>query len=249
MKTKAAFVLCVIGLGVMVSACSAAFGEDPTKNNGVAGPDDGALDPAGKPARDAQLNLSHVECTDSGVNAHFVLLHHPSEPGPITVVNNGVTLEPVEHGKKSGNVWHYNVLLGTDQVDITSATVDGISLHNPSEYSGDYECQPENPSCPVIEPASNPFCTAAPLTNPEAECAFFGLEPFGKAAGNGELSQTSTQTARLALVKSGSAQNTGDCAPGESSYRYYLDVKPGDTLETPFAQGISHVTYCVCANE
>jgi hypothetical protein len=205
----------------------------------------------GKPAssKAAQLNLSHIACDEEGgVIAHFVLLHSGSDqPGAISGTWNGGTFGPVESDKLSGNVWHYNVSLPSGEIDIYSATTTtsagaSVSLHNPSEYAGNYECGGAVEECPVEVEDAEIFCTDQPLGNPGSECAAFGLLPQGKDDNLSGLTHSSTQDAYLALVKSG----TRGCGPGSSAYRVYTNVSVGEELHTPVDQEISHVTYCAC---
>jgi hypothetical protein len=195
------------------------------------------------------LNLSHIACAEDGtVTAHFVLLFAGTgTPGTLSGTYNGgsFTAEP---SKNSGNVWHYNATLPAGDIEILSAqttTSAGtlVTLHNPSEYSGNYACGPDEPVCPVVVAPADVYCTDAPLGNPGDECANFGLEyTGGKADGLTGLTFTATQDAYVALVKSG---NHG-CGPGNSAYRVYVNVSAGDVLSTPVDQNISHVTYCAC---
>ncbi|MCK6536093.1 MAG: hypothetical protein L6Q84_24260 [Polyangiaceae bacterium] len=213
---------------------------------------DDTTDQTSSEARAAQapmLNLSHIECTDDGqVLAHFVLLFAgPAKPGPLTGTYSGGSFGPVEASKSSGNVWHYNVILPSGEIDIYSAsatTASGqvVTLHNPGEYAGNYQCGPDVEECPVQVQPADVFCTDSPLTNPGAECAAFGLVPQGKDDNLSGLTFVATQDAYLAIVKSG----THGCEPGQSAYRIYVNVSAGDVLSTPVDQGISHVTYCAC---
>jgi hypothetical protein len=196
-----------------------------------------------------KLNLSHIECTaDGNVLAHFVLLFAgASQPGTLSGTYNGGSFGPTAASKTSGNVWHYNVILPAGTIDILSATTstsDGtiVTLHNPGEYAGNYQCGKTVESCPVVVDAAAVYCTDKPLGNPGDECAAFGLLPQGKDDNLTGLTFLATQDAYVALVKSG---NHG-CGPGNSAYRVYVNVKTGDTLYTPVDQGISHVTYCAC---
>lgn len=210
-----------------------------------------------------KLNLSHIECTEDGqVLAHFVLLFAGTgTPGDLTgTYNDGegsVAFGPVAPGKNTGNVWHYNVLLPTGWIDITSATTTtskgaSVSLHNPDEYAGDYQCG-EVTTCELSQPVpeSGVFCSANPLGSEDSECGAFGLVPIRKddalIPGN-TFDWTALASARLVLVKTGSKA----CGQGEASYAIYENVNSGDTVSTPPVpegenlQAISHVTYCGC---
>jgi hypothetical protein len=213
---------------------SAAHTTTPTKPGKVVGP---------------KLNLSHIECTPEGqVLAHFVLLFAGADqPGALTGTYNGGAFGPVNPEKNSGNVWHYNVVLPAGEIDILSATTTTaagtfVSLHNPSEYAGNYQCGPIVPECPVVVAPQDVYCTDKPLGNPGAECGNFGLVVAGKDDNLTDTSFVATQSAYVAIVKSG----TAGCGPGESAYRIYVNVAAGDTLLAPVAQNISHVTYCAC---
>jgi hypothetical protein len=234
MKTRWIAMIGIVGTFALVTACSATS-EDP-----VVGPEQGTLGPAAK-RTSAQLNLSHIECTATGVNAHFVLLFTGSAtPGTLTGTYNGGTFSGSPE-KNTGNVWHYNIPLPSGYIDILSATVDGVSLHNPGEYAGDYQCT-DIPQCSVQVASQDVYCSDSPLKNPGSECGAFGLEVLAKDDGLSGLTWTATHSALLAIVKSG----THGCGPGQSAYRVYANVTAGDTLSTPADQGISHVTYCAC---
>jgi hypothetical protein len=195
-------------------------------------------------ARSIKLNLSHVECRDDGtVQAHFVLLFAgKQQPEPLTGTWNGGSFGPVAPYKNSGNVWHYEVFLPAGFIDILSASVGSASLHNPGEYAGNYVCDGSDEQeelCPIASVGAQCHPT---LGNPGEECAMLGLTPIGKDDGLSGLDFTATMDAYVAIVKSG----RGECAQGESSYNVIVDVSVGDVLATPFAQDISHVTYCEC---
>ena len=189
------------------------------------------------------LNLSHIQCTADGqVDVHFVLLFWgDSTPPALSGTYNGGSFGPTAQNKHSGNVWHYDVFLPSGFIDITSATVGSVSLHNPSEYAGVYNCG-GGVQCDATPPVAGVLCTAHPLTNPGLECGFFGLNPIGKDDNLTGLSFTATMDAFVAIVKSG----THPCGGGNSAYNIYVNVVAGDTLSTPADQSISHVTYCGC---
>jgi hypothetical protein len=128
---------------------------------------------------------------------------------------------------------------------VTTADGQVVSLHNPSEYSGDYYCGPVQEECPVVVESQDVFCTSTPLGSPGATCAEFGLLPQGKDDNLSGTSFVATQDAYVAVVKSG----TRGCNPGESAYRIYVNVSEGDELLTPVDQDISNVTYCACPPE
>jgi hypothetical protein len=190
-----------------------------------------------------KLNLSHIECqADGTVNAHFVLLFWgASQPPPLSGTYNGGSFGPVEATKTTGNVWHYNVTLPSGDIDIYTATIGSISLHNPGEYAGDYQCG-EEPVCSVVVEPIALLCTDAPLGNPGAECGYFGLDVQGKIDNLTGNSYTALNDAYVAIVKSGS----GGCEPGQSAYQVYVNVQANDVLYSPTWQDISHVTYCAC---
>jgi hypothetical protein len=190
-----------------------------------------------------KLNLSHIECLDDGtVHVHFVLLFYGAgTPGTLNGTWSGGTFSG-EAIKSTGNVWHYDIYLPAGPIEILGATVNGVSLRNPGEYSGDYLCDGATDECPIVVEAQDVYCTSQPLGNPGAECAHFGLLPIGKDDDLSGTSFVATTDAYVAIVKSG----TAGCAPGESAYRIYVGVHEGDELLTPVNQGISHVTYCEC---
>lgn len=245
MKKSIFAVLGTVASAAVLAACGA--GPEDGENRQVQWPS--SLETEAKASKSPMLNLSHIECTaDGDVLAHFVLLFAGSgEPGDLTGTYNGGAFGPVAPSKLSGNVWHYNVILPSGPIDILSAAVTTaggvvVSLHNPSEYAGDYECGPVIETCPVEVLPQEVYCTAQPLGNPGAECGAFGLVPQGKDDNLSGLTFVATQDAYVAIVKSG----TQGCEPGQSAYRIYVDVQQGDTLATPVDQGISHVTYCAC---
>jgi len=199
-------------------------------------------------AQAPKLNLSHIECTPDGkVLAHFVLLFAgDGQPGTLSGTYNGGAFGPVASDKHTGNVWHYNVILPAGYIDILSATTTTstgavVTLKNPSEYTGKYECGAPVAECPVKVEPTDLFCTDP--GNPDEECGNFGLLPQGKDDGLTGTSFVSTQNAYVAIVKSGSK---GCLNKGESAYRVYVNVTVGQTLLTPVDQNISHVTYCTC---
>jgi hypothetical protein len=229
----------MIGVGLIALGCTGTADEGTSLR-----PDNEGLDTMGKRTT-PMLNLSHIECTDAGVSAHFVLLFAGSAtPADLWVVNNGVTIGPTAPTKGTGNVWHYNVLLNSSDVDITAAWVGSVTLHNPSEYSGEYNCAPPPPAC-WITPFVGEICPDHVYGDPDAECAAFGspnppgLAPLGKDDGLSGTTHTASMSALLAIVKA------GQC------YVSYLnvvkDVTPLPT--TSSGQGISHVTYCTCPPE
>jgi hypothetical protein len=202
-----------------------------------------------KQAGTPKLNLSHIACTEDGdVVAHFVLLFNGSgTPGGLTGTYNGGSFGPISPDKNSGNVWHYNVILPAGDIEILSATVTAangstVTLHNPSEYSGNYACGPDEEVCPIVVEAGL-LCTPQPLGNPGAECGHFGLDAVdGKIEVSSGTTVTATRDAYVAIVKAGNAP----CGAGSSAYNVYVNVSVGDTLEAPAHQDISHVTYCAC---
>jgi hypothetical protein len=88
--------------------------------------------------------------------------------------------------------------------------------------------------------ATGIVCADHPFGSPESECGHFGMTPSGKDENVGGLSCTASQSAGMAIVKSG----TKGCAHGQIAYNVYTGVTKGDTLNTPAGQDISHVTYC-----
>jgi hypothetical protein len=207
---------------------------------------DSMLQPAAKPNHSPKLVLSHIECTDDGVLAHFVLLFAgKGTPGDLTGTYNGGSFGPIAPEKNSGNVWHYNVIFPAGELEILSASVEALgqtaTLHNPGEYAGNYECGPIVEECPILV-TPDKICLSQPLGNPGAECGYLGLVPSGKDDNLSGTTFPATIEAYVAIVKSGS----GGCEPGESAYAIYVDVQPGDILASPSDQDISHVTYCDC---
>jgi hypothetical protein len=232
--------------GVLASACTAYGVEDgDTRPLEIVS---GGVAPKAKTAQSPKLNLSHIECTADGhVLAHFVLLFAgATTPGALSGTYSGGSFGPIAASKTSGNVWHYNVILPSGEIDITSAQTSvkdmTVTLHNPSDYAGDYQCGPAVETCPVAVAAADVLCFSKPLGNPGAECAELGLVPQGKDSELVGLSFGATQDAYVALVKSG----THGCESGSAAYRVYVNVKRGDALFTPADQDISHVTYCAC---
>ena len=241
-------------VGVMTiafaSACSTNNSVSPS---GVAG---GALDAKPGGASAYQLNLSHIECVEGGkVEVHFVLLHVPDGkvPGLLSWSNNGVPQPPVGNSGRTGNVWHFHILVdpGTFNVTSASVTVDGVvvTLHNPGAYAGEYLCTPNVCATELTIPEGwangQLTCLSRPLGSESAECGLFGLAPDGKDAGNGGQSQTTSKSALLAIVKDGSV----GCDGGAQAYTMYSPVSAGQTVFQPGfpnGGGISHITYCKC---
>ncbi len=204
----------------------------------------------GAKTRAPMLNLSHIECTEDGrLLVHFVLLFAGTDqPGPLTGTYNGGAFGPVEADKSSGNVWHYNVILPDGEIEILSASVTTaqgvvVWLHNPGEYSGNYQCGGEQlEQCPVsVTPGA--YCIETnTMGNPGDECAHFGLVPQGKDDNLGGLTFPASQDAYVAIVKTGN----GGCGQGESAYDVFVNVEAGEWLGTSNGQAISHITYCAC---
>jgi hypothetical protein len=236
-----AFAIVLGGAGLVVACGGAVADEDSIR------PDAMGVETMSKGKKAApQLNLSHIECTETGVNAHFVLLFAGSdEPGPISgaYLLNGAesSFGPVDPDKNTGNVWHYNVALPSGDIEITSATAKGANLHNPGEYAGAWNCT-EEAGCPGFSHDPGTVCREQPFGSPENECGFFGLQVEGKDDGLVGLEHQARQDALLAIVKSGN----DPCGPGNAAYQTYVNVKAGDVLLTPGSQDISHVTYCKC---
>jgi hypothetical protein len=207
---------------------------------------DGSVSAAAQGDHAPQLNLSHIECVDGAVEVHFVLLFAAdADPGDLTYINNG-QIYTIPRGPSTGNVWHYTHSgLPDGDYDVTSASVtlaDGtvVTLHNPGDYSGTYDCA----SCPLPDP--EPLVCLAPrdLGSPAAECGYFGLVPLGKDDDLSGSTWIASMGADLSIVKDG----RGPCPKGTVAYRTYTDVQSGDLLEQPAGAGdISHVTYCGCA--
>lgn len=199
---------------------------------------------AAKVKASAKLNLSHIECGDGVVRAHFVLLFAGSaNPGPLTVTLNGQELPAVPTERNTGNVWHYWVTFPTGVIESVEASVGETSLHNGAEFVGDWSC--DGGACVLDEELAGSFCPGAPLTNPTAECAYFGLVNVGKdATGFSGTTASATMSAPLALVKA------ANC------YNVILGVSSGDALASPPGAGpqgqtqdISHITYCDCPEQ
>lgn len=236
MKASALFACGLVALGCFAAGCAVVVDADSEQSSSAA-------------KQAPKLNLSHIECAADGtVTAHFVLLFNGDVmPGALTGTYNGGSFGPVSPYKTSGNVWHYNVTLPSGYVDILSAQVTAasgaiVTLHNPEEYAGNYQCGPTVETCPISATAQDVYCTDKPLGNEGAECENFGLVPLGKDDALTGLTFTATMNAYVAIVKSGSH----GCGPGNSAYRIYVNVKAGNVLSTPVDQNISHVTYCAC---
>lgn len=94
---------------------------------------------------------------------------------------------------------------------------------------------PPPPSCPELEELTEgPFCLSKPLGNPKRECGALGLVPVYKDDNLSGVSYPASTAADVALVKS------GNC------YNLVIGVAQGEPLSQPYAQSISHVTYCAC---
>jgi len=95
-----------------------------------------------------KLNLSHVACLGDGtLEIHFVLLNVSEGIVPGSLVYDYGTIAV---GKNTGNVWHYSDYVASGYYDITSASVFvgsvEVTLHNPSEYAGEYQCPTSTPT-------------------------------------------------------------------------------------------------------
>jgi hypothetical protein len=230
-------------MAALVTACNGLLAGDDVETK----PTDQSLDTLAKRTT-PQLNLSHIACVEDGtVTAHFVLLFWGSSTPPDLTGTSNQGPFSASPGKNTGNVWHYNVTLSAGEIEILSASVGGVTLHNPSEYSGNYACGPTNPECPV-EVTAGSFCAApSTLGNPGAECASLGLAwTEGKDDGLKGGSFVATETAYVAIVKGG---NGSTCPGGQASYNVYVNVTAGDTLVTGNGTDVSHVTYCACPAE
>jgi hypothetical protein len=111
-----------------------------------------------------KLNWSHATCVESGQNqykveVHFVLLNVPDGVTPGKLHYPYGEINP---SKDSGNVWHYTAYLndGNIKIDWAYVWVNGekVTLHNPNEYNGDYNCHPT--------PTSTNTSTATPTNTP-----------------------------------------------------------------------------------
>lgn len=111
---------------------------------------------------DYQLNLSHIECSEEGSNGnyvevHFVLLNVPdgTTPGDFVTFTDGVNSWQAPRGAHTGNVWHYTAYLPDGYYDITGASVGvnsyTVTLHNPHEDKGTYNCAPDQPATVSVE--------------------------------------------------------------------------------------------------
>jgi len=119
--------------------------------------------------KEPKLNLSHVSCLDDGtLEIHFVLLNVPDGVIPSSLTYSYGTIET---GKNTGNVWHYSDYMVSGYYDVTFASVfvNGIeiTLHNPSEYAGDYQCttpteEPTETVTPTDPPTEEPTETVTP---------------------------------------------------------------------------------------
>ena len=133
---------------------------------------------AGPKVQDPMLNLSHIACLEdgSGVDAHFVLLFWAGTTPPPTLngtYKNDPAGAPIpfsaDAGKNTGNVWHYDVTLPSGYIEIVSASVGSVMLHNPGEYTGTYDCGVPPSECSVVVEPQDVFCTDKPLGNPQSE--------------------------------------------------------------------------------
>jgi hypothetical protein len=90
-----------------------------------------------------QLRLSHIECVGSEVEVHFVLLNVPEGVSPGVLTYTYGTIQPGSH---TGNVWHYVETLPGGYYNVTEASVWAgdveVTLQNPGEYTGIYQCDP-----------------------------------------------------------------------------------------------------------
>lgn len=96
--------------------------------------------------QEPQLNLSHIECKEDGrLEIHFVLVHTEETPvpGTLTFTDNG-TEYSVGRDKFTGETWHFSYYAQNGYHEITAASVEWngqiYQLHNPKEYTGEYNC-------------------------------------------------------------------------------------------------------------
>jgi len=257
MKIATYVVMGSIGVGLLVTACAASSEDVEVKPQS-------SIDTQAKAADGRLLNLSHIECAEGGgVDAHFVLLFAGSgNPGPISGTTNQGAFGPIDPDKHSGNVWHYDVPLGTSvdggEIVILTAQVGTTPLHNPGDYGNFAHCgdRPPPPVCsvtvtpgPVCMHANDVFGVSGTqgIPDPQRECEWLGLELIGKDEGpfSGNTTKASMD-AYVAIVKGGNGG--GDvCEAGSGSiYDIYSPVTKGEILWTGNKTGVSHVTYCRC---
>jgi hypothetical protein len=241
MKTVSWLAAGVLGVAALVTACNGLVAGDDVDTK----PTDPNLETLAKRTA-PQLNLSHIACADDGtVTAHFVLLFWGSSTPPDLTGTSNQGPFTASASKNSGNVWHYNVTLSAGEIEILSASVGGVTLHNPGEYSGNYACGPTNPECPVQVTAGQFCADPSTLGNPGNECAYLGLAwTEGKDDNLTGPSFTVTESAYVAIVKGG---NGGTCPIGQASYNVYTNVTAWQTsVNTGNGTDVSHVTYCAC---
>ncbi len=119
-------------------------------------------------AGDYQLNLSHIECTGTYVEIHFVLLG--TSEGDL-ISNLTYTYGTISPGARTGNVVHFTDNVAPGYYNITSAFVyvnsTLVTLHNPGDYAGQYGCQQQPTSTPINTPTNTPIPpTSTPINTP-----------------------------------------------------------------------------------
>ena len=163
-----------------------------------------------------KLNLSHVSCLDDGtLEIHFVLLNVPDGVTPSSLIYNYGTI-PV--GKNTGNVWHYSDYVVSGYYDITSASVFvgdvKVTLHNPSEYAGDYQCttpteEPTETITPTDPPTEEPTETVTP-TDPPTEEPTETVTPTEVTEVPTNVTKIPTDATLASLLPTTGANNSGN---------------------------------------
>jgi hypothetical protein len=112
---------------------------------------------AAPPPKTGKLLLSHIACLDEAsihaIEVHFVVNQLPAGVVPVKLtvtadLGSGPTTKIVPAPTKvSGPVYHYSIYGGHRHYEILGATVElsngaTLNLHNPGEYTGDYDCDP-----------------------------------------------------------------------------------------------------------
>lgn len=167
--------------------------------------------------KEPRLILSHIECVEGKLEVHFLAQNVPDgvTPGDVSYWYRFDPAQPgfvyqrtITTDGETGNVWHYRDYPGNGYYDIVSASVDiggvTVTLHNPSEYKGTYDCDEAEPTptetkvvdeepptaTPTIDPPDDPI---PPTATPTAEVvtptptleAPTSLDPIGEPEGDG----------------------------------------------------------------
>lgn len=181
---------------------------------------------------------------DVGVSGVQVIIGTEPYPEVAVSTTSGADGSFATHVDYLGMWYDVNLVAGTHDIycGVDPLTQSGAPIHldpilvDDVEKCGTPPPPPPPPTCVVTPPANVtfPYCPRRPIGNPKAECGLFGLAVLDKAESTGR-SVYAAHTAPVALVKAGGCYDV-----------FYDVVKDVTLLTAPYAQGLSHETYCVC---